>query len=145
MLAFYTKLLGYSSTIRRPIDKEIIEQGTVLSQEQQVTPCKPFTHAEIKEVIFSIPNFKSLGPDGFGSGFFKTTWPETCPLVYAVIQDFFTNGKMPQHISATKMILLPKFHTPIHHFTLETSLVVMSSTKLYLNCCAVDSKRSYYA
>ncbi|KAJ8437358.1 LOW QUALITY PROTEIN: hypothetical protein Cgig2_023463 [Carnegiea gigantea] len=91
MLAFYTKLLGHPSIIRRPIDKEIIEQGPVLSQEQ-LTLCKPFTHAEIKEVIFSIPNIKSPGPDGFGSGFFKTTEPETGPLVCVAIQDFFTKG-----------------------------------------------------
>ncbi|KAJ8425201.1 hypothetical protein Cgig2_004323 [Carnegiea gigantea] len=95
MLAFYTKLLGHLSIIRRPIDKEIIKQGPVLSQEQLVTLCKPLTHAEIKEVIFSIPNIKSPRPDGFGSGFFKTTWPETGPLVCAGIQDFFTKGKMP--------------------------------------------------
>jgi len=33
--------------------------------------CKEFSDIEIKEAIFSIPNFKSPGPDGFNNGFYK--------------------------------------------------------------------------
>jgi len=36
--------------------------------------CAPFTDQEIKIALFSIPNIKSPGPDGFSSGYFKATW-----------------------------------------------------------------------
>ena len=58
--------------------------------------------------MFSIPNHESLGLDGYSSGFFKTTWHYTGPLVYAVVHNFFNIGHMPLHVSATKLVLLPK-------------------------------------
>jgi len=63
--------------------------------------------------MFSIPNHKSPGPDGYNSGFFKTTWHYTGPLVCAVVRDFFHTGHMSLHISATKLVLLPKISHPL--------------------------------
>ena len=80
--------------------------------EQQVDLCKPFTDADIKEVMFSIPNHKSLGLDGFSSGFFKSSWNSKGPRVCAMVTHFFHTGHMPLFISATKLILLPKVAHP---------------------------------
>jgi len=62
--------------------------------------------------MFSILNHKSPGPDGFSSGFFKTTWHTTGPMVYATVRNFLNSGQMPLFLSATKLILLPKVAYP---------------------------------
>ena len=112
LLAYYTDLLGNSPSRRHSVDDSIISQGNVLSQEQQIDLCKPFTDTDIKEAIFSIPNHKSPGPDGFSSGFFKSTWSTTGPMVCALVRHFLQTGNMPLYISSTKLILLPKVAHP---------------------------------
>lgn len=77
MLSFSKDLLGQIPFQRQPIDPVTISQGAILSPEQQIDLCKPFNGKDIKEAMFSIPNLKSPGPDGFSSGFFKTTWHST--------------------------------------------------------------------
>jgi len=64
--------------------------------------CRDFTDLEIKEALYSIPNFKSPGSDGFNSGFYKATWQKLGPLVCAAVKEFFSNGNMPSHISETR-------------------------------------------
>ncbi|XP_074266666.1 uncharacterized protein LOC141589945 [Silene latifolia] len=44
---------------------------------------------EIKEALFSIPNHKAPGPDGFSSAFFKDSWSVVGDEVCAAILDFF--------------------------------------------------------
>jgi len=58
--------------------------------------------------MFSIPNHKSLGPDGFSNDFSKTTWHSTGPIVCAVVRNFLKVGHMPLHLSAMKLMLLSK-------------------------------------
>ena len=87
--------------------------------------CDEFTDLEIKEAIFSIPNTKSPGLDGFGSGFFKTTWQKIGPLIYSAVREFFTKGVMPSYISNTKLIVLPKVTHPRLHRNSGTSPAVM--------------------
>ncbi|KAJ8436760.1 hypothetical protein Cgig2_030118 [Carnegiea gigantea] len=65
--------------------------GNILTVEQQFALCAPFTEKDIKTAIFSIPNAKSPGPDGFGSGFFKSTrhimGGLAHPLILSIIQN----------------------------------------------------------
>lgn len=42
--------------------------------EQQIRILAPFTEKDVKSTIFSIANMKSPGPDGYGTGSFKTAW-----------------------------------------------------------------------
>ena len=67
---------------------------------------------DIKEALFSIPNIKSLGPDGFNSGFFKHTWHKLGPLVCSAVRKIFIKGTMPSYLSDTKLVLLPKVSHP---------------------------------
>ena len=73
MLDYCKDLLGKAPLHRQSIDSSIITQGAVLSQDQQIDLCKPFSDLDIKETLFSIPNHKSPGPDGYSSGFFKSS------------------------------------------------------------------------
>ena len=74
--------------------------------------CKPFEDADIKVVLFSIPNHKSLGPVGYNSGFFKACWDDIGNLVCSVIKEFFSEGQLPSFYGQTKLILLPKVANP---------------------------------
>ncbi|KAJ8426496.1 hypothetical protein Cgig2_029238 [Carnegiea gigantea] len=67
ILSYYKGHLGHSSLRRTPVDPSIFAQGEVLSVEHQLELCKPFTDTDIKEAMFSIPNHKSPGPDGYSS------------------------------------------------------------------------------
>ena len=64
--------------------------------------------------MFSIPNTKSPGPDGYSSGFFKSTWQLIGGLVKEAIQYFFQKRKMPPFLAETKLILLPEVQNPTH-------------------------------
>jgi len=68
---YYKELLGNNTSHRASINPTIVENGPTLSLAQQLSLCKPFKDAEIKHVIFFIPNHKSPGLDAYNSGFFK--------------------------------------------------------------------------
>ncbi|KAJ8419229.1 hypothetical protein Cgig2_022103 [Carnegiea gigantea] len=112
MMQFYKKLMGKQPALRSSLSKEVIAQGQVLSAEQQVQMCQKFTDKDIRDAIFSIPNTKSPGPDGFSSGFFKTTWSKIGPMICSAIQSFFLIGSLPRFISEAKLIILPKVDHP---------------------------------
>ena len=112
MYSYYVHLLGKQNTFRKEVDLQVVCQGLVLTIEQQLHMCRDFTDLDIKQAFFSIPNFKSPGPDGFNSGFYKATWQKIGPMVCAAIKEFFHRGSMPPHISETKLIMLPKVPHP---------------------------------
>jgi len=69
----YRGLLGEQDFHRCSIDPHAMAMGNSLTIDQQLSLCTPFSKNEIKAAMFSIPNTKSPGPDGYSSGFFKTT------------------------------------------------------------------------
>ena len=89
MTAYYQTRLGRQDQPTSTIDKDIINQGHSLTLDQQIDLCKPFDDKEIKSALFSIPNHKSPGPDGFNSGFYKASWEVMGPYVCSAIQEFF--------------------------------------------------------
>ena len=112
LLSYYKDLLGQTPLHRQKLDASILSLGALLNQEQQIDLCKPFSDLEIKEAMFSIPNHKSPGPDGFSSGFFKSSWNHTGPMVCGIVRRFLLTGHMPLFLSATKLIVLPKVTHP---------------------------------
>ena len=110
---FFSGLLGPSMTDRSYIDPEIIAHGTTLSVDLQFRMCTLFTDNDIKQAIFSIPNSKSPGPDGFSSGFFKATWDTTEPMVCNAIHHFFRTSELPPFMGHTKLLLIPKVLAPL--------------------------------
>ena len=109
---YYHTLLGPNAQSRSSIDPNIVTLGNTLPVTLQHSLCAPFTDAEIRDAIFSIPNLKSPGPDGFTSGFFKATWPSTGPLVCSAVQHFFRTSHLPPEIGRTKLCLIPKVSSP---------------------------------
>ncbi|KAJ8419461.1 hypothetical protein Cgig2_005509 [Carnegiea gigantea] len=112
MLSFYKNLLRKQFTPRSSIDLEVIKAGPVLSIEHQQALIVEFSTLDIKEALFSIPNTKSPGPNGFNSGFYKSLWDSSGPLLTAVVKEFFKTGMIPIFLSATKLIVIPKTSSP---------------------------------
>ena len=111
---YFKSQLGEQIPHNGEIDPHVISMGNVLSIEQQLLLCAPFTDNDIKNAIFFIPNTKSPGPDGYSSGFFKSTWHITGGLVKNAVRHFLITSKMPSFLGKTKLILLPKVPSPTY-------------------------------
>ena len=82
---FYKNLLGRHHCTRKGINMQVIQLGPTLNCEDQIGLCNKFSSNDIKDAFFSIPSSKSLGPDGFNSGFFNAAWGTIGPLVCSAI------------------------------------------------------------
>ena len=69
---------------------------------------KPVTEQEIKEVLFSMPNDKSPGPDGYTTEFYKATWDILGVEFVVAVQSFFAKGFLPKGVNSTILALIPK-------------------------------------
>ena len=90
---YYTQLLGSEVTDRIHVNVDVIKNGPVLNDEHKRLLCLPFQSDEVRKTLFSIPNNKSPGPDGYSSKFFKDSWDVVGMDVIAAILDFFNSGK----------------------------------------------------
>ena len=58
--------------------------------------------------------WKSPSPDGYLSGFFKTTWNEIGPLMCQAIKEFFSTGHMISECNSTNLVVLLKIPHPMN-------------------------------
>lgn len=63
---------------------------------------------EIKGALFSMPNIKSPGPDGFNAEFYKSSWEIIGAEFTNAVQAFFAKGFLPKGINSTILALIPK-------------------------------------
>ncbi|XP_074277705.1 uncharacterized protein LOC141601332 [Silene latifolia] len=106
-LHYYKNLLGSRNPTER-IRSAILNQGPCCTQEQAASLMLPITNEEIKGIFFSTPIDKSLGLDGYTSGFFKDAWDVVGPDVCEAIKDFFSTDKLLTQVNATNITLIPK-------------------------------------
>lgn len=66
------------------------------------------TPEEIKAVLFSMPNNKSPGPDGFNAEFYKFSWEIIGAEFIIAVQAFFDKGFLPKGVNSTILALIPK-------------------------------------
>lgn len=79
------------------------------SETDKTMLIKEVTEEEIKVVLFTMPNNKSPGPDGYTSEFFKKTWPMVGKDVIVAIKSFFEKGFLPKGLNATILALIPNW------------------------------------
>jgi len=68
----------------------------------------PFTSDEIDNIIKSLPNNKSPGPDGFNSEFMKASWTVIKKDFYDLCRSFHDNSCCLQSINSSHITLIPK-------------------------------------
>ena len=79
-----------------------------ISEESARLVDRKITRDDIKEALFSIPDSKAPGPDGFTAWFFKHAWSTIGRDFTDAILHFFDTGKLPKCVNATRIALVPK-------------------------------------
>lgn len=109
---FYVTLFGSMEEQITPLDEEVVRRGRILTDEESISMCRSFTEADVKEVVFQIPNDKTLGPDDFSSYFYKAAWGIIGDDLTKEVLNFFQSGKILTQINATNIVLVPKASCP---------------------------------
>ncbi|XP_062085792.1 uncharacterized protein LOC133791901 [Humulus lupulus] len=104
-LNHFWSIMGNQSKAFVPIQKEYFIHGGILSLDQQLELINPFTKKDVKNAMFSISSIKSLGPDGYGSGFFKVMWDAIGDEISDAILGFFNHGSLPNALNNATLSL----------------------------------------
>ncbi|KAJ6904458.1 hypothetical protein NC652_022464 [Populus alba x Populus x berolinensis] len=83
-----------------------------ISASSSTTLSLPITNEEIKAALFSIPDKKAAGPDGFNGLFFKKSWHIIGADFTEAVRFFFSHNSMPHCVNATRIALVPKIENP---------------------------------
>lgn len=67
---------------------------------------------ETKGALFSMQNFKALGPDGLHPVFFKSQWDTVGPSILSFVQLCFENPMMVSSVNHMLLTLIPKCTEP---------------------------------
>ncbi|XP_048498172.1 uncharacterized protein LOC125496687 [Beta vulgaris subsp. vulgaris] len=92
-LDFYQSLFDEKPQ-QKPVLSTLMAKGKMLTEQHLRILQAQYTREDVKRVIFSIPDEKSPGADGFYSGFFKASWDLIGEEVTEAILDFFKTGKL---------------------------------------------------
>ncbi|XP_010685067.1 uncharacterized protein LOC104899550 [Beta vulgaris subsp. vulgaris] len=111
-IEYYKELLGSTHEMKGHVSQIIIQEGKVLSRDQQIELCAEFTDADIKAALWEIEDNKAPGPDGYNSYFYKKAWPCVGQDICAAVKEFFHSGKLLKQINATNICLIPKIEQP---------------------------------
>ncbi|XP_062080565.1 uncharacterized protein LOC133785332 [Humulus lupulus] len=104
--------MGSPSPTITKIQQDCFQHGTILNLDQQLSLVKPFMKRDVKFAMFSIHSVNSPGPDGFGSGFFKSMWKDLGDEISTAILKFFESGQLPTTLNISIISLIPKVETP---------------------------------
>lgn len=70
-LKYYEKLLCVDSQARKSVNVAFIKQGPVVTKAYKAILTTPYTRDEVKKALFSVPEDKAPGTDGFGTYFYR--------------------------------------------------------------------------
>ncbi|KAJ6889560.1 hypothetical protein NC652_030338 [Populus alba x Populus x berolinensis] len=76
-----------------------------ISESSKASAVAPITSEDIKAALFSIPDTKSPGPDGYNALFFKKSWEIIKEDFIAAIRYFFNNNSLPRCVTATRRLI----------------------------------------
>ncbi|XP_041009467.1 uncharacterized protein LOC121253532 [Juglans microcarpa x Juglans regia] len=86
--------------------------ANVISEDDNSRLCSLPTEEEVKQAVFNIPIESSLGPDGFGSGFYRACWDAVRLEVVEAVREFFQGVPLPRIYTASFIVLIPKVAQP---------------------------------
>ncbi|XP_020245045.1 uncharacterized protein LOC109823170 [Asparagus officinalis] len=106
-ISYYKNLMGTAVSTSNPSIR-IIQNDPCLNKNQCRSLSVPVSKDKIKHVVFSMPDNKSPGPDGYGAAFFKSVWSVVGEEVTLAIEIFFKTWKLLGAINSTSITLIPK-------------------------------------
>ncbi|KAJ6974535.1 hypothetical protein NC653_030590 [Populus alba x Populus x berolinensis] len=107
---YYEQLLSATPS---PLAEDITSlYSTNISDTARCMANLPITNDDIKNALFSIPDSKSPGPDGYNALFFKKSWPIIGVDFIAAVRYFFSHNSLPRCVNATRVTLVPKIENP---------------------------------
>lgn len=109
---YYMDLLCTDINDQRKKNMNVVHKGHTLTEAQQGLLSLNFSEEEIKKAMWSFPDDKALGIDGFNSGFYKAAWPVVGKDVTDTIRNFFAAGALPNLWKVTTITLIPKIKCP---------------------------------
>jgi len=83
-----------------------------ITEESKLAALMPITDEDIRAALFSIPDTKTPGPDGYNALFYKKSWDIIKADFIAAIRFFFSNNSLPRCVNATRVALVPKKEQP---------------------------------
>ncbi|XP_062074548.1 uncharacterized protein LOC133778559 [Humulus lupulus] len=87
-------------------------KGKLVTEQQAKFLQKAYTKDDVKAALFSIPDEKALGSDGYSSAFFKHTWDITGQDLVQSVLSFLHSGRILKKINTTTLTLIPKTSCP---------------------------------
>ena len=106
-MEFYKKLFVVKSNCSR-LDREVLEEGLCVKEEQAISLVKVVIDEEIKASLWDIGDDKAPGLDGFSSCFFIKAWSIVGPDVCVAIKEIFRSGKILKQLNHIVIALVPK-------------------------------------
>lgn len=111
---FYSDLFCKEDEWRTTLNVDTVYQGPLLSSHHHQLLNLTFTPAEIKHALWSIPEDKAPGLDGYNSGFYKATWEILGDDVVRAVSQFLETSKMLKSWNNTTITLITKISNPMH-------------------------------
>lgn len=85
---FYNNLFSCTSQ-KQAVLETLVNKGNRITEEHSRILQADFTKEDVKRVMFTIPNDKAPGIDGFNSCFYKHCWEVIGDEVSETVLDFF--------------------------------------------------------
>ncbi|XP_056687955.1 uncharacterized protein [Spinacia oleracea] len=109
---FFKDLFCNQMDQRCHVNTAIMNRGPRLNDVHKSFLDCNFTMDDIKVVLWSIPNHKAPGLDGYNSQFYKATWHIVKDDLHKAITDFFQTDKILKELNVTSITLIPKVSVP---------------------------------
>ncbi|XP_025693017.1 uncharacterized protein [Arachis hypogaea] len=106
----FTKL--FTSEGNRNLEECVTEIPKRVTTKMNEELMAIITDEEIKEAVFSMGGLKAPGPDGLNGMFYQQHWKILSREVCGVVKQIFKEGRLPEDMGETTVVLIPKMRQP---------------------------------
>lgn len=108
--AYFENILGHTDMPVSPCSVSDLQD--LISFRCSEAQCELLSHPvsvdEITKTVFSMPQSKSPGPDGYSIEFFRSAWSIVGEDFIAAVSEFFSNGRLLKDINDTTIASITK-------------------------------------
>lgn len=100
------------STTNVEVEGVINEVHSKITERQNASLLKEVSPDEVKNALFRMNPGKAPGVDGYTPGFYQKCWPIVGKDVVREVKKFFNEGRLPEKLNDTLLVLIPKKKNP---------------------------------